>query len=198
MQGGERLEDSGIDSAGLPPSQKSSPTTPRRSIIRQQSIGISLAGQESVQAEPDHSENSSGTGGATATGSLNSQTVGGEVLGAKDKGFDLSHPSSDRMKALSFGLPYSCALSDTVIFDKTDTLTAARLKVSRISTANRDYSLLEDGSPDTLELMLEDSRRNALKYLLTEEEEEEVNDSDLDSGNTSKSNDDDGSESSQQ
>lgn len=193
----DRLEDSGIDSAGMQQSQKSSPTTPRRSIIRQQSVGVSLAGQESVIVEGEYSENSSGTGGNTAAGSLNSQNIVGDGSWNKEKGFELTQANPDRMKSLSFGLPYSCALSDTVIFDKTDTLTAARLKISRISTANRDYSLLEDGSPDTLELMLEDSRRNALKYLLSEEDEEEEHESGFGSDESSRSHDD-GSESSQQ
>lgn len=195
---GEKLEDSGIDSAGLPPSQKSSPTTPVRSIMRQQSIGINLSVGENNHIEPDSSEQSSGTGGNTAGSSLNSQYLGVDLVGSSEKSFKLSEPNPEGIKSLSFGLPYSCALSDTVIFDKTDTLTAARMKVSRISTTLRDYGFLEEGAPDLLQQMLEDSRRNALKYLLTEEEDEEENRA-LDSDQESKSEDSqEGSESSQQ
>src|SRR3990167_1344276 len=125
---GEKLEDSGIDSAGLPPSQKSSPTTPVRSIMRQQSIGINLSVGENNHIEPDSSEQSSGTGGNTAGSSLNSQYLGVDLVGSSEKSFKLSEPNPEGIKSLSFGLPYSCALSDTVIFDKTDTLTAARMK----------------------------------------------------------------------
>lgn len=166
--------------------------------MRQQSIGINLSVGENNHIEPDSSEQSSGTGGNTAGSSLNSQSLGVDLVGSSEKSFKLSEPNPEGIKSLSFGLPYSCALSDTVIFDKTDTLTAARMKVSRISTTLRDYGFLEEGAPDLLQQMLEDSRRNALKYLLTEEEDEEENRA-LDSDQESKSEDSqEGSESSQQ
>jgi hypothetical protein len=147
--------------------------------------------------EAEASEHSSGTGGNTVAGSLQSRLETLDFKGSGQNHIRLSAADPENIKALSFGLTYSCALADTVIFDKTDTLTAARMKVSRISTASRDYGLLETGLPDSLHLMLEDSRRNALKYLITEEQEDEQH-ATGDSSAESKDIDSDNSESSQQ
>ena len=91
-------------------------------------------------------------------------------LQTSSSNMQLGHRRKRMLKILNLDLVMNMASADFVIFDKTDTLTQGDMRVCRLATVHRDYGFVS--SEEVFDKMLEDSRRNQSKYLMSDSDEE--------------------------